>query len=53
MALRSLSWVLLLLSEPTRLQALPFHFSIRVWSFVPLEYSPLAIQKLVLLQLTP
>src|ERR1035437_6184148 len=23
-------------------QALPFHFSIRVWSFVPLEYSPLA-----------
>src|SRR5450631_2103640 len=50
---RWLSWVLLVLGEATRLHLLPFHFSIRVWSFEALRSRPVAMQKPVLTQLTP
>src|SRR3989442_105706 len=34
--LRTLAWLVLVLGEPTRLQAVPFHFSVRVCCVPPL-----------------
>src|ERR1022692_3926007 len=50
----SLLWALLVLADVTTVRLLPFHFSISVCSgVVPSEMPPTAMQKAVLVQLTP
>src|SRR3989442_821314 len=52
--LRTLAWLVLVLGEPTRLQPLPFHFSVRVcWRLPVLTAEPTARQEPLLVQLTP